>query len=166
MSQPDPDQDAAQEAPQDEPTSESATPAAVETTASEAAQRPGPVAAAAVLAFILAAYEIISGLLLVGAAFVSDTSAGMAILYAAVGILHVAFGALLVWGGLAALRGGTGSRLLLFTAAAASIAIAIAAVINIAGGELPGQLLFLLIYGALVYLLLRPESKRYLTGTR
>lgn len=130
------------------------------------ASRPGTVTAAAVVAFILAACEIAIGLLLIAAAVVEAPTMGVIVVYVAVAVLHVAFGGLLIRGGHGALRADSAaSRLLLLTAAAASVVIVITAIANVLNGEPPGWLVLLILYGVLAYLLMRPESKRFLGAT-
>lgn len=156
MSQPDPENYSAQD-------SGSLEDYPVAPTAGNAGERPRTVTAAAVIAFILAAYEIISGILVIAAAiFAGPPSATTVILWIVMGILHVAFGALLFWGARAALRGGAGAKILVLTAAAAAAVLVIVGIVNVVNGEFPGQLVVVILYAALLFLLFRPESKQFL----
>src|SRR5262245_13724113 len=103
------------------------------------AARPGSVTAAAVIAFVLAAFEVVSGVLVMMASFAVGETAAMPYV---LGVIQLVFAALFIWGGLQAMRGVT-DKTLLWTVAAAAIVTVAAAIIRIFAGEIPGRLLLL-----------------------
>jgi hypothetical protein len=121
-----------------------------------AVQRPGTVTAGAVIAFVLAALMLIAT---VGQA-VAGAMAGATVLFYLPVILNLAFVGLLVWGGIAAWRGAT-NRILVVTAAAAVVVIAIVSVIKIINGTVPVELLMLILYVVIGVLLIRPQSRQF-----
>src|SRR5687767_3270535 len=90
-----------------------------------AAGRPGIVLAASVIAFALALYEIATGALILIDAGQAATS--VAVWYV-LGLFHLAVAGALVWGALAALKGRT-EKVLIYTAAVATIVMVVAFVV-------------------------------------
>jgi len=122
-------------------------------------ERPLTVTAAAVLAFLLAAIEvaIAVGNLALGAAFSGYTqtqkasyssvvSSGLLYLF---GVIGLVLAALLVWGGVATIRGQTGRILAAVVAAVIVLGIAVSLLVDWAymevGAILPAVIVFLLI---------------------
>jgi hypothetical protein len=118
--------------------------------------RPGQITAAAVIAFVMAALQLLAAIGYISlAGLLNSYAAGIyysflspAVLYI-LALLSVAFGALLIWGGLLVMQGKT-NKILFFTAIAA---IVVSVISNIAVHSygyavgsfiLPGVILFLL----------------------
>jgi cation transport ATPase len=153
MSEANPEQSDAQDSPQTEV--DSPAPAPAETTST--GQRPTTVTAAVVIAFLLSLYELATCFVLfVGA----NLTAGPTAIWYVFGVVHLVLAGLLAWGGWAALTGST-ERILVLTALAAVIVLAIKTVIEIVYGIPPVGWLILVLYGVMGWLLIRPNSKEY-----
>ena len=107
--------------------------------------------AVVVLALVLGLYALIAGFLMTGAALtVPDVPATWWI----AGPVYLALAGLLFWGGAATARGRP-NGFLVPTAIVGALAIVVSAVIKVIEGEVPLELVVLLLYGALAYLVAR-----------
>jgi cation transport ATPase len=139
---------------------ESPAPAAAETTST--GQRPTAVTAAVVIAFLLSLYELATCFVLfVGA----NLTAGPTAVWYVFGVVHLGLAGLLAWGGWAALT-GRGERILILTALAALIVLAIKTVIEMVYGIPPVGWLILVLYAVMGWLLIRPNSKEFFAAKR
>ncbi|MCV7279458.1 hypothetical protein H7J88_07340 [Mycolicibacterium flavescens] len=105
----------------------------------------------AVLAALLGLYELIAGFALTGAVATMD---GASAAWWVTGPLHLVLGGLLIYGSVATVRNRP-NGILVPVAAVAVIAILVSAVMKIADGVVPLELVVVLLYAALAYLVRR-----------
>ena len=110
--------------------------------------------AVVVLALVLGVYELIAGFLMTGAAL---TVSGVPAIWWVGGPVHLALAGLFFWGGAATMRGRP-NGILVPAAAVGALAIVVSAVIKFTDGEVPLELVVLVLYGALGYLVARTGS--------
>ncbi len=122
-----------------------------------ASKRPTGVTVAAVLAFVSGGLNVLGGLLLLlGSSVAEDAgiSSGLVVVF---GLIGLAFGAALIWGGLQAM-GGKDQRILVATAGAA---ILLQVVNWILVGFTPASLISLILPVAIIALLMQQQSKQW-----
>lgn len=125
-------------------------------------QRPTVVTAAVVIAFLLAAYEVLTALVL----FVdAQLAGGPSVVWYAFGVVHLVVAALLAWGGWAALSTGNG-RILVMTSLVVVVVLVVKTILEIVYGILPVGWLILVLYGAMYWLLTRPASQEHFAQKR